>query len=129
MPAPSGQHQCAGGRTRGRGGSNSADVGRSAPVEQRTHGLLLARRLDRSQHVGEQARRRLDELIGAAKKRLAGEKDAALRRAARWLSQSQGGKADAQRVLQAEGKVYDEAASALDGARLELDQAALVQLT
>jgi hypothetical protein len=35
---------------------------------------------------------------------------------------------DADRVLAAEAKIYDAVADALDGARLELDQSALVQL-
>ncbi|HZX93877.1 MAG TPA: helicase-related protein [Myxococcales bacterium] len=76
----------------------------------------------------DEAQRRLLDLVQAAKNGVTAERDAALRRATRWLSQSRVGKADAQRVLQAEAKVYDEAATALDGARLELDQAALVQL-
>lgn len=76
----------------------------------------------------EEARRRLADVLATARRGLAGEKDAALRRVGRWLAQSRARKADADRVLQAEAAVYDEAASALDGARLELDQAALVQL-
>jgi len=36
--------------------------------------------------------------------------------------------AEAAKVLAAEAQIHEEAAAALDGARLELDQAALVQL-
>jgi hypothetical protein len=56
------------------------------------------------------------------------EKESAARRLSRWLSQSKVSAASAEKVLAAEAKLYDDAASALDGARLELDQAALVQL-
>jgi ATP-dependent helicase HepA len=76
----------------------------------------------------EEARRRLAELLAQARNGVAAEKEAGLRRIGRWLAQSRAHKADADRVLKAEAAVYDEAASALDGARLELDQAALIQL-
>ncbi len=56
------------------------------------------------------------------------EKESAQRRLRRWLSQSKVKPADAERALAAEARSYDDAAAALDGARLELDQAALVQL-
>jgi ATP-dependent helicase HepA len=76
----------------------------------------------------EEARKRLGEVVAAARRGVAAEKEAGLRRIGRWLAQSRARKPDAERVLQAEAAVYDEAASALDGARLELDQAALIQL-
>ncbi len=76
----------------------------------------------------EEAQRRLANLVLLAKRGVASEKEVALRRARRWLSQSGARKSDAERVLAAEAKLYDDVAAALDGARLELDQAALVQL-
>jgi len=76
----------------------------------------------------EEAKKRLARLVQLAKERIASEKEAAHRRLARWLLQSKAKPADADRALAAEAKVYQAAASALDGARLELDQAALVQL-
>jgi ATP-dependent helicase HepA len=76
----------------------------------------------------EEAHRRLRGIIEAAKGGIAAEKEAATRRLARWLAQSKVGKAEAERVLQAEAKIHEDAAAALDDARLELDQAALVQL-
>ena len=59
---------------------------------------------------------------------LAAEQEASARRLRRWLSQSKVKAADAERALAAEAAVYEAAARALEGARLELDQAALVQL-
>jgi len=76
----------------------------------------------------DEAERRLRRLIEEAKRGVAAEKESASRRLSRWLSQSQVPAASAEKVLAAEAKLYDEAAAALDGARLELDQAALVQL-
>jgi len=76
----------------------------------------------------EEAQRRLRRLVEAAKAGIRSEQEAAARRLSRWLAQSKVGKADAARALRAEAAVYEEAAAALDGARLELDQAALVQL-
>lgn len=76
----------------------------------------------------QEAHDRLAESLTAAKKRLAAEKDAALKRVTRWLAQSKVKKADAEKVLEAEAAVYDAAASALEEVRLELDQASLVQL-
>jgi hypothetical protein len=76
----------------------------------------------------EEAQRRLRRLVEAAKAGIGSEQEAAARRLSRWLAQSKVGKADAARALRAEAAVYEEAAAALDGARLELDQAALVQL-
>ena len=46
----------------------------------------------------------------------------------RWLAQGNVPKAKAAALLEEDGKVFDAAAAALDGARLELDQAALFQL-
>jgi len=77
----------------------------------------------------DEAERRLRSLIEDAKRGLAREKDAASRRLSRWLSQSKVPASSAEKVLAAESKLYDEASTALDSARLELDQAALVQLT
>jgi ATP-dependent helicase HepA len=76
----------------------------------------------------EEAERRLRRLVEDAKRGVEAEKDAASRRLSRWLSQSKVPAASAEKVLAAEAKLYDDAAAALDGARLELDQAALVQL-
>ncbi|HUJ29272.1 MAG TPA: helicase-related protein [Myxococcales bacterium] len=76
----------------------------------------------------EEARKRLANIQLLAKKKVTAEKESALRRLQRWLSQARVKAADAERALAAEAKLYDAAAEALDGARLELDQAALVQL-
>jgi ATP-dependent helicase HepA len=76
----------------------------------------------------EEAERRLRRLVEDAKRGVEAEKAAASRRLSRWLSQSKVPAASAEKVLAAEAKLYDDAAAALDGARLELDQAALVQL-
>jgi ATP-dependent helicase HepA len=76
----------------------------------------------------EEAERRLRRLVEEAKRGVGAEKEAAARRLSRWLSQSKVSAASAEKVLAAEAKLYDDAASALDGARLELDQTALVQL-
>jgi ATP-dependent helicase HepA len=76
----------------------------------------------------EEAQRRLRRIVEAAKSGIGAELESATRRLERWLAQSKVGEADARRVLQAEEKIHEEAAAALDGARLELDQAALVQL-
>jgi ATP-dependent helicase HepA len=76
----------------------------------------------------DEAERRLRRLIEEAKRGVAAEKESASRRLSRWLSQSQVPAASAEKVLAAEAKLYDDAAAALEGARLELDQAALVQL-
>jgi ATP-dependent helicase HepA len=76
-----------------------------------------------------EARKRLGWLVEQARDRLAQEKAAAQNRLARWLQQSRVRGAQAEKVLAAEAKVYDATAAALDSARLELDQAALIQLT
>ena len=76
----------------------------------------------------EEAQRRLRGIVEAAKTGISAEQEAATRRLARWLAQSKVGEAEAKRVLQAEAKIHEDAAAALDGARLELDQVALVQL-
>jgi ATP-dependent helicase HepA len=76
----------------------------------------------------EEAQRRLRRLVEDAKRGVAAEKESAARRLSRWLAQSKVPAASAEKVLAAETKLYDEAAAALDGARLELDQASLVQL-
>src|SRR5438132_1622128 len=76
----------------------------------------------------EEAQRRLRRIVEAAKSGIAAEQEAATRRLARWLAQSKVDVSDARRLLEAEAKIHEDAAAALDGARLELDQAALVQL-
>jgi ATP-dependent helicase HepA len=76
----------------------------------------------------EEAQKRLARLVAQAKERVAEERDSAHKRLRRWLLQSKVKAPDADRVLAAEAKIYDAVADALDGARLELDQSALVQL-
>ena len=76
----------------------------------------------------QEAQLRLARLVTEAREGLADEKRAAHRRLRRWLSQSKVKAAEADRVLSAEAAIYDAVADALDGARLELDQSALVQL-
>ncbi len=76
----------------------------------------------------EEAQVRLDRLVSQAKERVAEEKESAQKRLRRWLAQSRVKTAEADKVLAAEAKIYDAVADALDGARLELDQSALVQL-
>jgi ATP-dependent helicase HepA len=77
----------------------------------------------------EEAQQRLERLVGQAKERVAEEKESAQKRLRRWLVQSKVKAAEADKVLAAEARLYDAVAEALDGARLELDQSALVQLT
>ena len=76
----------------------------------------------------DEAQRRLQKLVEGAKAGIRSEKEATARRLSRWLAQSKVDPAEAGKVLSREAQVYEEAAAALDGARLELDQAALVQL-
>jgi hypothetical protein len=78
--------------------------------------------------AGEEAQRRLRALVEAAKGRIRAEQEAASLRLGRWLAQSEVPAEEAARVLAAEAQIHQEASAALDGARLELDQAALVQL-
>jgi hypothetical protein len=75
-----------------------------------------------------EARRRLAKLVAQAKERASAERDASLKRLTRWLSQTKAKPAQREKVLQEEARVHDAAMEALDGARLELDQSALVQL-
>ena len=75
-----------------------------------------------------EARRRLAKLVAQAKERAKAERDASLKRLTRWLSQTKAKPAQREKVLQEEARVHDAAMDALDGARLELDQSALVQL-
>jgi len=75
-----------------------------------------------------EARRRLAKLVADAKLRAVGERDASLARLSRWLSQTKAKPAHREKILQEEARVHDAAIAALDGARLELDQSALVQL-
>ena len=76
-----------------------------------------------------EAKQRLGRLVREAKERLAQEKAAAQKRLSRWLAQSGVPEGKQAEVLEEEGRLHDAAAAALDGVRLELDQAALVQLT
>ena len=46
----------------------------------------------------------------------------------RWLSQGKASRAELSRAFGDEERMHDEVATALEGARLELDQAAIVQL-
>ena len=75
-----------------------------------------------------EARRRLARLVAEAKERAAAERDASLKRLSRWLAQGKAKSAEREKILQEEAQVHDAAIEALDGARLELDQSALVQL-
>lgn len=75
-----------------------------------------------------EAQRRLATLTAQAKERVVQEKQAAQRRLSRWLAQSKVKSPEAEKVLAAEAGLYDAVEKALDGARLELDQCALVQL-
>jgi ATP-dependent helicase HepA len=76
----------------------------------------------------EEARKRLMRLIEQAKDRALEEKASAQKRLSRWLQQSRVRGPPAEKVLAAEAKLHEAVAGALDGARLELDQAALIQL-
>ena len=76
----------------------------------------------------EEARKRLVKLIKQAREGVAEEKSSSQRRLARWLQQSKVPAKEAEKVLAADAKVYDASSAALDGARLELDQTALIQL-
>ena len=76
----------------------------------------------------EEAQERLAGLLVTAKKKVTDEKQAALRRVSRWLSQNKVKKVEADKVVSAEAAVYDAAAAALEEVRLELDQASLIQL-
>ena len=76
-----------------------------------------------------EAQKRLARLVEQAKERLAEEKESAQKRLRRWLAQSKVKSAEADRLLAAEAQLYDGVSAALDEARLELDQSALVQLT
>jgi ATP-dependent helicase HepA len=76
----------------------------------------------------ERARRRLAELIAQAKERARSERDSSLKRLQRWLSQTNAKAAQREIILEEEAHFHDAAISALEGARLELDQLSLVQL-
>jgi hypothetical protein len=76
----------------------------------------------------EQASRRLADLVAQAKERARDERDSSLKRLQRWLSQTKAKAAQRERILGEEARFHDAALAALDGAQLELDQAALVQL-
>ena len=74
------------------------------------------------------ARRRLVQLVAQAKDRAEAERDASLKRLRRWLSQTKAKPAQREKILAEEARIHDGAIAALDGAGLELDQVALVQL-
>ena len=75
-----------------------------------------------------EAQKRLVQIVSAAKERVQVDRDLAQRRLLRWLLQSKVPAARREELLDDEARLYDQTAAALDGARLELDQAALVQL-
>jgi ATP-dependent helicase HepA len=75
-----------------------------------------------------EAQRRLSRLVAQAKERAAADGASSIERLSRWLDQSGAKATQRERILQNEAKVHDATIAALDGARLELDQAALVQL-
>jgi len=75
-----------------------------------------------------EAQKRLARLVADAKERLDREKEASLERLERWLAQSGAKSKQRERILAGDAAVYEAASSALDGARLELDQAAVAQL-
>ncbi len=79
-------------------------------------------------HAEVDAQHRLERLIAQARERVTAEKHASHKRLSRWLAQSKVPKAKAAALLEEDAKVFASAAAALDGARLELDQAALIQL-
>jgi ATP-dependent helicase HepA len=79
-------------------------------------------------HAGVDAQHRLERLIAQARERVTAEMHASHKRLSRWLAQSKVPKAKAAALLEEDAKVFASAAAALDGARLELDQAALIQL-
>ena len=74
------------------------------------------------------ARRRLGQLVAQAKERVAAERAASLKRLARWLAQGKVKAAQREKIVAEEARLHDAAIAALDGAGLELDQVALVQL-
>jgi ATP-dependent helicase HepA len=75
-----------------------------------------------------EAKKRLSRLVASAKERVLQDREAAQKRLARFLSQNRTSASERDKLLAAEGRLYEQIAEALDGARLELDQSALVQL-
>jgi len=75
-----------------------------------------------------EAQKRLARLVADAKERLDRDKEASLERLGRWLAQSGAKAKQRDRILAEDAAMYEAASSALDGARLELDQAAVAQL-
>jgi ATP-dependent helicase HepA len=75
-----------------------------------------------------EAQKRLAKVVAEAKERLDREKEAAQKRLARWLSQSGAKAKERDRILAEDAEQHEAARAALDGARLELDQAAVAQL-
>ncbi|GAC1342246.1 MAG: hypothetical protein NVSMB23_14720 [Myxococcales bacterium] len=75
-----------------------------------------------------EAKKRLARLVSAAKEHVAADREAAEKRLGRFLSQNRTPARLRDELVAAEGKLYEQISDALDGARLELDQSALVQL-
>jgi ATP-dependent helicase HepA len=75
-----------------------------------------------------EAQKRLAMLVLEAKERLAKEAATSRSRLERWLRQSGAEAGERERILAGEAALHDAARGALDGARLELDQAAVAQL-
>ncbi|MFL5434437.1 MAG: helicase-related protein [Myxococcales bacterium] len=75
-----------------------------------------------------EAQKRLSRLVVEAKERLAKEAAASRARLERWLAQGGATAEERERILAGEAAMHDAAGAALDGARLELDQAAVAQL-
>jgi ATP-dependent helicase HepA len=75
-----------------------------------------------------EAKKRLSRMVSSARERVALDREAAQKRLARFLSQNRTPAHERDKLLAAEGRLYEQVADALDGARLELDQSALVQL-
>jgi len=75
-----------------------------------------------------EAQKRLRRLVADAKEGLEREKEASQKRLARWLAQSGTKAKERDRILAGEAALHEAVRSALDGARLELDQAAVAQL-
>ena len=76
----------------------------------------------------DEAEKRLARMVASAKVRVGMEKAAALKRMERFLAQSGVKEAERSSVLAEAAETYEQTIAALGDARLELDQAALVQL-
>ena len=75
-----------------------------------------------------EAQKRLIRLLARARERVSHDRSAAQQRLSRFLAQSRVAAAERDQLLESEGRLYDQVEAALGGARLELDQVALVQL-